>query len=149
MRARILAAVCFTLLAPAALLAASPTVHNDMSAARGALSAASTVTAHDDHGDDWRHRDDDRHCGRGNAWGCRRNRGDDRYDDRRDRRYDRARARDRYERDRYERDRYERDRYERDRYERDRYEQYYSRPVACLRAGSRVIGGVVVTVCLP
>jgi hypothetical protein len=109
-------------------------------------------------------RDHDDDCGRGNAWGCRRN--DDRYDRRRDDDYDRDRRRDRYERERYERmryeqarrereryerERYERERYERERYERERYERdrYRVRPVACIRAGSRVVGGVVVTVCLP
>ena len=115
----------------------------------------------------------DKECGRGNAWGCRR-KNDERYDDdrRRDRwdrdRYERSRyereqyeraqyERARYEHERYERERarerYERERYERDRYERDRYDQrdgyYQSRPIACVRTGNRIVGGIVVTVCLP
>ncbi len=115
----------------------------------------------------------DKGCGRGNAWGCRR-KNDERYDSgRRDdhwehERYERARyEREQYERERYEheryareryerqraRERYEREQYERERYERDRYDQrdgyYQSRPVACVRAGNRIVGGVVVTVCLP
>ena len=181
MRTRSFAAAAFVaFLAPSALRAASTTTGHAPSARSVVFNAATAYTrdgdrddqdferrGHDDHGD----YDDrgEKHCGRGNAWGCRRNR-DDRYDDdrRSDRwdheRYERARyERDRYERDGYEREQYERARYERARYERERYEReryerdrYYereryspSRPIACVHYGNRVVGGVVVSVCLP
>ena len=176
MRIRVLAAAALTLLGPAAMFA-SPTARE--SAVSAAATSAFSQPATDDD------------CGRGNAWGCRRKRGDDRYDNRRDDRrdqgryerdrsdrdrYDRDRAdqgrydqdrsdRDRYDRDRYDRERYERERYERERYERGRYERKreegrwrhrdrsYSRydgyPVACIRAGGRIIGSAVLVICVP
>ena len=129
MRSRILTIAALALIAPAAVFAAKPTLVNASSAAPNVV-ALQRVSSDD--------------CGRGNAWGCRRNRGDERYDkhqerDRHDRdrdeddhsdrdRYERARweheryDRDQYARERYERERYERERYERARYDRDRYE---------------------------
>ena len=126
------------------------------------MSSSGAYSSPAQRGDDWRDRDD-KHCGRGNAWGCRRNRDarDDRYD-RRDRdRYDRERyERERYDRERYERARYERERIEQARYERARYrarygyrdrryERYDGYPTACLRAGGRVMGGAVLVICVP
>lgn len=115
MRKRILTAAALALLAPAAMFAAKPTLVNASSA------VPSVVAFQGVSGDD---------CGHGNAWGCRRNRGDERYDDRRDRdrhdrdRYDDDRSdRDRYEKARWERERYDRDQYARERYERERYER--------------------------
>ena len=159
-RTRLLATAAFALLVPATMFAAPSA--NRTAATVSALPAQSVG------GDD---------CGRGNAWGCRRNREDDRYDNRQDRdRYDRDRYergrddrgrydRDRYESDRWERERFERARYERERYERERYarereeweyrhrDRRYSRydgyPVACVRAGGRVLGGAVLTICTP
>ena len=164
MRVRLLAATALTLLGPAAMFAAPTARESTVSAA--APSAFSQPASDDD-------------CGRGNAWGCRRKRGDDRYDNRRDDRRDQGRyERDRYDRDPYDRDedegeryesarygreRYERERYERERYERERYEREESRwrhrdrrysrydgyPVACIRAGGRIIGSAVLVICVP
>ena len=164
MRIRVLAATALTLLGPAAMFA-SPTARE--SAVSAAATSAFSQPATDDD------------CGRGNAWGCRRKRGDDRYDNRRDDRRDQGRyERDRYDRDPYDRDedegerydsarygreRYERERYERERYERERYEREESRwrhrdrrysrydgyPVACIRAGGRIIGSAVLVICVP
>ena len=164
MRVRLLAATALTLLSPAAMFAA-PTARE--STVRAAATSAFSQPATDDD------------CGRGNAWGCRRKRGDDRYDNRRDDRRDQGRyERDRYDRDPYDRDedegeryesarygreRYERERYERERYERERYEREESRwrhrdrrysrydgyPVACIRAGGRIIGSAVLVICVP
>jgi hypothetical protein len=168
------AAAMLAMLAPAALFAGSTSAAPAPSAAKVLINVKSAYAAPGqsvDQGFDRRDREHgnydergDRECGHGNAWGCRRN-NDERYDNdrRRDRwerdryerdRYERDRyARERYERERYARERYERERYERERYERDRYEQrdryYPSRPIACVRAGNRIVGGVVVTVCLP
>ena len=115
---RILTVAALALLAPAALFAAKPSFANASTA------APSVVVFQGISGDD---------CGHGNAWGCRRKRGDERYEDRRDRdrddrdrddRYDNDRSdRDRYERARWERERYDRDQYARERYERERYER--------------------------
>ena len=166
MRVRLLAATALTLLGPAAMFAAPMARESAVSATT--TSAFSQPATDDD-------------CGRGNAWGCRRKRGDDRYDDRRDGRRDQGRyERDRYDSDRYDRDddeseryesarygreRYERERYERERYERERYDREredsrwrhrdrrYSRydgyPVACVRAGGRIIGSAVLMICVP
>ncbi len=124
MRIRILAAAALALLAPATVVAA-PSVRESATVAATRSTAFTPVSGDDD-------------CGRGHAWGCKRNRDEDRYDDRRDRerherdrydgdrddrdRYDRARDdRERYERERWEHERYERARYERERYDRERY----------------------------
>jgi hypothetical protein len=152
MRTRTLTLTALLALLPASLFAApsSPKLAN-------ASPAASVTNALNDD------------CGRGNAWGCRRKRGDDRYDDRRDRdryesaRYDRERyERERWERERYARERYEQERYERARWERERareewrwrhrdrrYERYDGYPVACIRAGGRIIGSAVLVICVP
>lgn len=169
MRTRFFASAALALLAPTALFAASArtAIPYHSTAAFSTVAGASESGAFDADADD-------PHCGRGRAWGCKRDRDDDRYDDRRDRgrdrhdgdRYDGDRwERERYERARYDRDRYERDRYRQDRYEQERYEREreleryrhrdrrYSRydgyPVACVRAGGRVIGSVVLMICVP
>jgi hypothetical protein len=115
MRIRILTAVALAMLAPATMFAAKPM------RADAVTTEPTAVAFQGVSGDD---------CGHGNAWGCRRNRGDERYDDRRDRdrhdrdRYDNDRSdRDRYERARWERDRYDRDQYARERYAREQYER--------------------------
>ena len=112
---RILTVAALALLAPAAMFAAKPTLVD------ASFAAPNVVALQGVSGDD---------CGRGNAWGCRRNRGDERYDDRHERdRHDRDRYendrsdRDRYERARWERERYDRDQYASERYERERYER--------------------------
>ena len=126
MRTRIPAAVALALLVPAVVFA-TPSARESVGAGSVRTAAFARVIGDDD-------------CGRGHAWGCRRNRDDDRYDERRERdrhdrdrydgdredrdRSDRARYDgDRYERDRWERERWERARYERARYERERYER--------------------------
>jgi hypothetical protein len=149
MRNRMLSAALVALLVPVAMHAASPTTNGPL----GVNGVA--VTQDDDRRSEWR--GDDPRCGRGNAWGCRRGRDDDRYEDRYDRRADRwererwerERARERYERARWERERYERARYRaRYGYYDRRYERYDGYAVACLRAGGRVLGAVLV-VCVP
>ncbi len=167
MRNRLFATAALALLAPTAVFAASatsPTARNSDAAftAPANISLSGVFT-----GD----RDDPK-CGRGKAWGCRRDRDDSRYDDRRDDdrrdrdRYDHERydgdryEQERYERARYERDRWERERYARERYEREReleryrhrdrrYERYDRYPKACVQAGGRVIGSAVLTICIP
>jgi hypothetical protein len=155
MRPRYLATLAaFALVAPSALLAAPAATAVDATRAL-ANSTAHVWSAPTELGDDWRDRDDEKHCGRGRAWGCRRNR-DDRDDDHD--RYDRDRYdRDRYERARHERERYERERYARERYERDREDDRYrrrdrrndGRAVVCIHTGTRVIGSAVIVICLP
>ena len=169
MRTRTLTLAALLALAPASLFAVP--LESGIAAAAHAAAASAAPDFTDD-------------CGRGNAWGCRRKRGDDRYDDRyddrrgRDRdddRYNDRRERDRYEGGRYDRERYERERWERERYARQRYEQEryerarwerereegqwrhrdrrYSRydgyPVACVRAGGRILGPAVLVICVP
>ena len=149
MHTRMLSVTCAALFFPAALFAAaspgSEARHALPSVAPALPLAANGVAV--DRGD-WR-ADADPRCGRGRAWGCRRDRGDDRYD----------RRADRWERDRWERERYERARWEQARWERARYraryddddrryERYDGYAVACLRAGGRVLGAVLV-VCVP
>ncbi len=163
MRTRIFAVAIVAMLAPAAVFAGSVSAAPAPSASSVLINVKTAYTTpgqrldqgygrHDGDHDDY----DDRggkKCGRGNAWGCRR-KNDERYVF--DRRGDRW-EREQYERARYARERYERQRareyYDRERYERDRYDdrdRYYpSRPIACVRAGNRIVGGVVVTVCLP
>jgi hypothetical protein len=157
MRTRMLAAAALALLAPATMFAAPSARESVAVLATGTAAFAQVI------GDD---------CGRGHAWGCRRDREEGRYDNRQDRdrydrgRYDRSRDdRGRYERERWERERYARARYERERYERERYarerqeweyrhrDRRYSRydgyPGACIRAGGRVLGGAVLEICVP
>lgn len=146
MNARILSAACAALLLPAALFAAAPSTSR---ASAGTLPLAAFAAADAGYqSGDWRD-DDDRRCGRGRSWGCRRDRRDSRYD----------RRADRWERDRWERAQYERARWEQERFERSRYrarygyndrryERYDGSAVACLRAGGRVFGAVLV-VCVP
>lgn len=167
MRNRLFATAALALLAPTAAFAASaatPTSHGSAAAFTAPVSIAPS-------GDFTADRDDPK-CGRGKAWGCRRDRDDSRYDDRwdddrrdRDRyeheRYDRDRyEHERYERASYERERWERERYARERYERERelkryrhrdrrYERYDRHPTACIQAGGRVIGSAVLTICIP
>ncbi|MBC7842124.1 MAG: hypothetical protein H7099_07420 [Gemmatimonadaceae bacterium] len=161
MRNRVFAAAVLALLAPTAVFAASAATTDARNSVAAITTVAGTTALHAYAAD----RDDPR-CGRGNSWGCRRDR-DDRYDDRRDRdRYNNDRFdRDRYERHRYERARWERERYARERYARQRYERarqleryryrdrrysrYDRQPVACIRAGGRVIGSAVLTICIP
>lgn len=154
MHARLLSVACATLLLPAALVAGASAsagggAPRALPAITPAVAFAATMAAGNQ--SDWRE-DSDPRCGRGRAWGCRRDRGDDRWDDRRDDRYDR-RA-DRWERERYERARWEQARWERARYRARygysdrRYERYDGYAVACLRAGGRVLGAVLV-VCVP
>lgn len=156
MRTRTFLAAALTLLAPTVALAAAPMATAAIASSGVAYTAATTAGTlafanGGDDDDDWRDRDR-RKCGRGNAWGCRR---DDRYD-----RYDRYDRDDDYRRRRVsERIVYERYEYRRprgdyrydDRYRRRdrRYFQYDNRPTACLRAGGRAIDWAVVVVCLP
>lgn len=149
MHTRMLSVACAALLLPAALFAAeSPGSDTRLAlpTTAPALSVAANAVAVD-HGA-WRAAADPR-CGRGRAWGCRRDRGDDRYD----------RRADRWERERWEREQYERAHWEQARWERARYrarygyddrryERYDGYSVACLRAGGRVLGAVLV-VCVP
>jgi hypothetical protein len=114
------------------LRSAAPSSH----AARGALTVWSTGS--------------DPRCGRGRAWGCRR---DDRWDRRYDRRIDRL-ERELWEREQWEREQFARARWERARYRArygyhdHRFERYDGYAVACLRAGGRVFGATLV-VCVP
>jgi hypothetical protein len=123
MRTRLFATACLSLIAPAALFAVAPSplgssemhqlpVPSRVGASNGGFSQAPMMAGDRDR------RDDD--CGRGNAWGCRRNR--DEASDRRDERYDRRDdRRDEYRREEYRRDEYRRDDYRRDEYRRDAY----------------------------
>jgi hypothetical protein len=172
MRRRFFAATALALLIPAAAFAVAAPSDRELSRGAdggevGVPTAASDFPAGFATGvaSSFQDRDGD-DCGRGHAWGCRRKR-EERYDDRRDRdRYERESYdrdhddRERYERARYARERYERERYARERYERERELEYYRHrdrrysrydgyPIACIRAGGRVLGPAVLVICVP